>query len=93
MELIFEWDKNKASANMDNKEMQDEYNLADKKGVGGKYHKAYKEGHSVRIFDGEKVVSDEYFAAIEPDVREYFPDSKAINKALRSLIKLAPNKT
>ncbi len=78
---------------MNNKEMQDEYDFTDKKGVRGKYHKGYKEGHSVRIFDGEKFISDEYFAAIEPDVLEFFPDSKAINKALRSLIKLSPSKT
>jgi hypothetical protein len=78
---------------MNNKEMQDEYDFTDKKGIRGKYHKAYKEGHSVRIFDGEKIISDEYFAAIEADVREFFPDSKAINKALRSLMKLTPSKT
>ena len=77
---------------MNNKEMKDEYDFTDKKGVRGKYHKAYKEGHSVRIYDAEKLVSDKYFAAIEADVREFFPDSKAINKALRSLIKLTPSK-
>jgi hypothetical protein len=78
---------------MNNKEMQDEYDFTDKKGVRGKYHKAYNEGHSVRIYDGEKIVNDNYFAAIEADVREFFPDSKAINKALRSLMKLTPSKT
>jgi hypothetical protein len=78
---------------MNSKEMQSEYDFTDKKGIRGKYHKAYKEGHSVRIFDGEKIISDEYFAAIEADVREFFPDSKAINKALRSLMKLTPSKT
>jgi hypothetical protein len=78
---------------MNNKEMLDEYDFTDKKGVRGKYHKAYKQGHTVKIYDGEKIVSDNYFAAIEADVREFFPDSKAINKALRSLIKLTPSKT
>lgn len=78
---------------MNNKKMQDEYDFTDKKGVRGKYHKAYKEGHTVKIYDGEKIVSDNYFAEIEADVREFFPDSKAINKALRSLIKLTPSKT
>jgi hypothetical protein len=78
---------------MNNKEMKSDYDFTDKKGVRGKYHKAYKEGHSVRIYDGEKIVSDKYFAAIEADVREFFPDSKAINKALRSLMKLTPSKT
>lgn len=76
-----------------NKEMLPEYDFSGKKGVRGKYYKAYKNGHSVRIYDGKKLVSDEYFAAIESDVREYFPDSKSVNKALRSLIKLIPSKT
>lgn len=72
--------------------MLDEYDFSGKKGIRGKYHKSYKEGHSVRIYDGEKIVSDVFFASIETYVREYFPDSKSINKALRSLIKLAPRK-
>jgi hypothetical protein len=29
---------------------------------------------------------------LEPDVREYFPDSQAVNKALRALIALVPPK-
>jgi hypothetical protein len=27
---------------------------------------------------------------LEPDVRRYFPDSKAVNRALRGLIRLVP---
>ena len=73
-----------------NNEMLPVYDLSDKKGIRGKYAKAYRSGHSVRIYNGNKLVSDKYFAAIEPDVREYFPDSKSINKMLRKLIALAP---
>jgi hypothetical protein len=29
---------------------------------------------------------------LEPDIREYFPDSQAVNAALRGLIKLAPQR-
>ncbi len=29
---------------------------------------------------------------LEPDVREYFPDSESVNTALRSLIRLIPKK-
>lgn len=65
-----------------------EYDFSGKKGVRGKYTKAYKSGHSVRIYDGDKLVSDNYFAAIEPDVSAYFPDSKAVNKALRQIISI-----
>jgi hypothetical protein len=73
------------------KEMLTEYDFTGKRGVRGKYSKAYKSGHSVRKFKGDKVVSDEYFATIEPDVRKYFPDSKTINAALRKIISLFPD--
>ncbi len=68
-----------------------EYNLAEKKGVRGKYYKAYASGHSVRVYDGAKLVRDDYFAAIEPSVREFFPDSRSINNALKKLISLIPD--
>jgi len=29
---------------------------------------------------------------LEPDVREYFPTSESVNKALRSLIEIMPKK-
>jgi hypothetical protein len=29
---------------------------------------------------------------LDPDVQQYFPDSEAVNKALRSLIALIPQK-
>ena len=71
-------------------EMLSEYDLSKRKAVRGKYAAAYHAGHTVRVMDGTKVVSDEYFASIEPDVRKYFPDSKAINRALRKLISIVP---
>jgi len=63
-------------------------------GVRGKYYKAFRAGHTVRIrkTDGTTVVRrfipDEGAVTLEPDVRKYFPDSKAVNKALRCLIPL-----
>ena len=75
----------------ENNEMLAEYDLSGKKGVRGKYAKAYKSGHSVRVYDGDTLISDSYFAAIESDVRAYFPDSRAVNKALRQLISIVPN--
>lgn len=73
--------------------MLPEYDLRGRKGVRGKFHNAYSKGHTVRVTDGKKLVSDKYFAAIESDVREYYPDSKAINRALRKLIALVPHKS
>ena len=73
-----------------NDEMLPEYDLSGRKGVRGKYAKAMKEGYSVRIYKGEKLVSDQLFAAIDRDVQEHFKDSKAVNKALRTLISIFP---
>ena len=73
-------------------QMLDSYDFSGKRGVRGKYAKAFKQGYTVRVYDGDKVVSDELFAAIEPDVRAVFPDSKSINNALRKLISIVPAK-
>ncbi len=75
-----------------NDEMLDKYDFGSQKGIRGKYSKAYKSGHSVRVYDGDKLVSDEYFATIEPEVRAYFPNSKSINNALKKLISIIPEK-
>jgi hypothetical protein len=77
-------------------DMLPEYDFKD--GIRGKHYKAYRKGHTVKIHktDGTTVV--QYFkledgaVMLEPDVREYFPDSEAVNKALRALIALIPGK-
>jgi hypothetical protein len=67
-------------------------------GVRGKYYKAYRAGHSVKIHqeDGTTIVQnfklEDGAMIIEPDVREYFPDEAAVNNTLRSLIALLPKK-
>lgn len=67
-------------------------------GVRGKHHKAYVTGHSVRIKKMDGTVERQHFAPeedtvqLDPDVRQYFPDSKSVNEALRSLIRLIPKK-
>lgn len=63
-------------------------------GVRGKYYKAYRAGHTVRIRKADGTMVVRQFVprgggvTLEPDVREYFPDSKAVNEALRCLIPL-----
>jgi hypothetical protein len=69
-----------------NKEMPDEYDFTGKKGIRGKYLKAFSQGYTVRITMENQIVEEQYFASIEPDVHKYFPDSKSVNAALRSLI-------
>ncbi|MBK6433242.1 hypothetical protein [Candidatus Amarolinea dominans] len=77
-------------------DMLPEYDFSDKKGVRGKYYRAYRQGHTVRIYRADGTVSIRYFTLedgavmIDPDVRQYFPNSNAVNTALRSLIALAP---
>ena len=79
-------------------DMLPEYNLSARKGVRGKYYRAYREGHSVRVTKSDGTVDIQYFTLqdgaimLEPDVKDYFPDSDAVNRALRSLIALIPSK-
>ena len=62
--------------------------------VRGKYYKPLHKGYTVHIHkaDGTTVVQhlklEEGTVMLQPDVREYFPDSDAVNTALRSLIAL-----
>ncbi len=63
-------------------------------GVRGKYCRAYRSGHTVRIHktDGTTLVRhfkpEDVSVVLEPDVQKYFPDSESVNHALRCLIPL-----
>ena len=67
-------------------------------GVRGKYYEAYRAGHTVKIHaaDGTTIVQhfrpEEGTVVLAPDVREKFPNSEAVNKALRALIAVIPRK-
>lgn len=81
--------------------MRPEYDFKGMAGsdVRGKYHRAYSAGHRVEIHEADGTTTVQHFALedgavmLEPDVREYFPDSEAVNKALRGLIALIPAKS
>lgn len=70
--------------------MRDEYDFS--KGVRGKHHKAYREGHTVIIHKDDGTKSIQYFTQqdgaimLDPDIKVHFPDSESVNRALRSLI-------
>ena len=77
--------------------MKKEYDFKKMKGgVRGKYHKAYRAGHTVTIHKADGSESIQRFrladgaVMLEPDLRKYFPDSKSVNKALRGLVALLP---
>ena len=68
------------------------------RGVRGKYARLLKQkGYAIRVYhqDGsftEKRVLGEKTVTLAPDVQPYFPNSKAVNRALRTLIALFPGK-
>jgi hypothetical protein len=82
--------------NLENNDMLPEYDFSG--GVRGKHHAAYREGHTVKVHKADGTIDVHYFTLedgavmLEPDVREYFPDSDAVNKTLRTLISLVPEK-
>lgn len=80
-------------------EMRPEYDFTSMVGgIRGKYYKAYRAGHSVKIHktDGTTLVQhfklEDGAVIIEPKIREYFPNSEAVNKALSCLIPLLTKK-
>ena len=68
-------------------------------GIQGKHYQEYKKGHTVTIYyeDGTKKVQkfppENDVIILDPDVKQYFPDSESVNNALRNLIKLIPKKS
>ena len=72
------------------REMREEYDFS--RGVRGKHFEAYRKGHTVKIGKRDESVEVYYFTQedgaimLDPDVKSHFPDSKSVNKALRSLI-------
>ncbi len=63
----------KATNRKDESDLRKEYDFS--KGVRGKYAKRYAEGTNVVV--------------LAPDVAAAFPDSEAVNEALRALLKIA----
>jgi hypothetical protein len=74
--------------------MRSEYDFS--KGIRGKHYKSRLRGYVVRIrkadgsLEEEREIDREGSVVLEPDVRKYFPNSKAVNRALRTLIELIP---
>jgi hypothetical protein len=79
-------------------DMLPEYDFTGQKGVRGKHAKAMREGYTVTIHqqDGTTLVQNftlqENAVVLDADVRGYFPDSESVNRALRALIALIPEK-
>lgn len=75
--------------------MLPEYDFSGKKGVRGKYYRGRQQGYTVRIHNEDGTVTLQHFGPtviLDTDVAVYFPDSESVNKALRALISIVPNK-
>jgi len=76
--------------------MLPEYDSSD--GIGGKHYQAYQRGYQVVVHKMDGTTETRDFALPEgtvilaPDVRTYFPDSEGVNRALRGLIDLLPQR-
>lgn len=84
------------SVTVSNDEMRAEYDFSG--GVRGKHFRALREeGFVLQIENDDgsvskRIVPGERMIVLEPDVYEYFPDAESVNRALRTLIALVPNK-
>ena len=81
-------------SNKNKDEMLAEYDFRGKKGVRGKYYKALQQGHKTIIHksDGATVVKEIRPIYLDEDLQALFPNSEAVNRALRKLIALIPEK-
>jgi hypothetical protein len=76
--------------------MRPEYDFTG--GERGKHYKVLREqGYVIRVYNDDGTVTERHVAGertvvLEPDVYEYFPNSQAVNHALRTLISLVPEK-
>ncbi len=73
--------------------LRDDYDFSS--GVRGKYRYLRGQPYTLRIRHPDGSVTEEIIEAaidLDPDVRSYFPDSEAVNRALRGLIELIPEK-
>ena len=67
-------------------------------GVRGKHYKTMQAGYTIAIHkaDGTTIVKDVMpkrgAVVLEPDIQAYFPDSDSVNRTLRCLIPLLPQK-
>lgn len=73
-----------------NDEIRAEYDFS--KSERGKFYRPLDKGYTVHVQKSDGTVTVNHYTLAEgtvliaPDVLEYFPDSKSVNEALRSLI-------
>lgn len=79
-------------------DMLPEYNFKGQKGARGKYYLGPKQAHSVHVRHADGTITKQNFDTLQKvilldaDIAARFPDSESVNRALRTLISLAPEK-
>lgn len=79
-------------------DMLPEYNFKGKKGVRGKYYAGKDQAHEVHVRHRDGTVTKHEFSSLQKvvlldaDVAVHFPDSESVNRTLRTLIGLVPEK-
>lgn len=64
----------------------------------GKYYAGKDQAHAVHIYHEDGTVTKREFSSLQKvilldaDIAEHFPDSESVNRTLRTLIKLVPEK-
>ena len=82
--------------NEEQDEMQPEYDFSG--GVRGKHAAAFQRGYTVRVRKADGTTTEERYTppprtiVLDPDVFAYFSDAESVNRALRTLIELVPQK-
>ena len=73
-------------------EMRSEYDFSG--GVRGKHYKKLQSGHKTIVTkpDGSVLVRETRLIVLAPDLQSFFPDSKSVDRALRGLVALLPEK-
>jgi hypothetical protein len=85
---------NRPSGQDQQDDMAPEYDFS--RGMRGKHAKAMRDGYTMTIHKSDGATEVREVAprpgtvVLDPDVRAYFPDSEAVNRALRGLISLIP---
>jgi hypothetical protein len=77
-------------SNQNKDEMLSEYDFRGQKGARGKYYEALQAGHKTVIHksDGSTVVRETRPIYLDEDLQKLFPNSEAVNRALRELISI-----
>jgi len=76
-------------------DMLPEYDFSGKGVRRGKHYLARKQAYTVRIHNEDGTITETHYGPeirLDPDVSAFFPDAESVNKALRGLIALIPNK-